>query len=89
MFPKSTIATIIGIGGLAWWCQLLPDKLSSGRLFDYAAATGMRFLGFEGKPAGYFIIFCICGVAYLVGWLIMITLVPKYKVIEVNGQNIK
>ncbi len=36
-------------------------------------------LGFEGKPAGYMIIFCICAVAYLIGWCIMKTLVPKYK----------
>ncbi len=62
----------------------------SGRLFDYAAATNMHFLGFEGKPAGYFIIFCICGVAYLIGWIIMKALVPRYKVIEVaNGQRHK
>ncbi len=89
MFPKSTIATIIGIGGMAGGVSSFLINFFSGRLFDYAAATGMRFLGFEGKPAGYFIIFCICGVAYLVGWLIMITLVPKYKVIEVNGQKHK
>jgi ACS family hexuronate transporter-like MFS transporter len=43
----------------------------------------MTFLGFEGKPAGYFIIFCICAVAYLIGWTIMKSLVPKYKIISV------
>jgi ACS family hexuronate transporter-like MFS transporter len=39
----------------------------------------MEFFGFTGKPAGYFVIFCICALAYLVGWAIMKTLVPKYK----------
>ena len=39
----------------------------------------MSFMSFEGKPAGYFIVFCICGVAYLVGWCIMKLLVPRYK----------
>jgi ACS family hexuronate transporter-like MFS transporter len=39
----------------------------------------MAFMGFEGKPAGYFIIFCFCAVAYLIGWFIIKTLVPKYK----------
>jgi ACS family hexuronate transporter-like MFS transporter len=39
----------------------------------------MQFLGFEGKPAGYFVIFCICAVAYLIGWAVMKSLVPKYK----------
>lgn len=42
----------------------------------------MEFMGFSGKPAGYFVIFCICAVAYLVGWCIMKSLVPKYKLIK-------
>ncbi len=84
MFPKSTIATIIGIGGMAGGVSSFLINLCSGRLFDYAAETNMRFMGFEGKPAGYFIIFCICGVAYLLGWLIMKLLVPRYKLIEVK-----
>ncbi len=79
MFPKSTIATIIGIGGMAGSFLI---NLFSGKLFDYAAETNMTFMGFEGKPAGYFIIFCICGVAYLIGWCIMKALVPKYKIIN-------
>jgi ACS family hexuronate transporter-like MFS transporter len=41
----------------------------------------MHYMGFEGKPAGYFVIFCICALAYLTGWLIMKSLVPKYKLI--------
>ena len=44
----------------------------------------MQFMGFEGKPAGYFVVFCICAVAYLVGWIVMKTLVPKYKPIVVE-----
>ena len=84
MFPKSTIATIIGIGGMAGGVSSFLINFFSGRLFDYAAATNMQFMGFEGKPAGYFIIFCICGVSYLLGWVIMKALVPKYKIIEVK-----
>ncbi len=82
MFPKSTIATIIGIGGMAGGIGSFLINLFSGKLFDYAAETNMTFMGFEGKPAGYFIIFCICGVAYLIGWCIMKALVPKYKIIN-------
>lgn len=84
MFPKSTIATIIGIGGMSGGVAAFLINFFSGRLFDYAAATNMQFMGFEGKPAGYFIIFCICGSSYLFGWIIMKLLVPKYKVIEVK-----
>jgi len=36
-------------------------------------------MGFKGEEAGYFIIFSICSVAYLIGWSVMKTLVPKYK----------
>jgi ACS family hexuronate transporter-like MFS transporter len=43
----------------------------------------MQFMGFEGKPAGYFVIFCICAVAYLIGWGIMKALVPKYKPVKI------
>ncbi len=35
--------------------------------------------GFEGKPAAYMVVFSICAVAYLIGWFIMKSLVPKYK----------
>ena len=83
MFPKSTIATIIGIGGMAGGIGSFLINLCSGTLFDYAAQTNMSFMSFEGKPAGYFIVFCICGVAYLLGWCIMKLLVPRYKKIEV------
>ena len=55
----------------------------AGHLFVHAGETNMHFMGFEGKPAGYFIIFCYCAVAYLIGWIIMKSLVPKYKPIEV------
>jgi ACS family hexuronate transporter-like MFS transporter len=83
MFPKSTIGTIVGIGGMAGGIGSFLINKGSGHLFDYAATTNMQFMGFEGKPAGYFIIFCICGVAYLIGWIIMKLFVPKYKVIKV------
>lgn len=83
MFPKSTIATIIGIGGMAGGLGSFLINFCSGTLFDYAAQTNMSFMSFEGKPAGYFIVFCICGVAYLLGWCIMKLLVPRYKKIEV------
>jgi ACS family hexuronate transporter-like MFS transporter len=81
MFPKKAIATITGIGGMAGGLGSFLINKSSGVLFDHAEATNMSLLGFEGKPAGYFIIFSICAVAYLIGWVIMKSLVPKYKVI--------
>ena len=81
MFPKSTIGTITGIGTMAGGLASFAINYSSGEFFDWAADQGaaFSFLGFEGKPAAYMIVFCVCSVAYLVGWCIMKTLVPKYK----------
>jgi MFS transporter, ACS family, hexuronate transporter len=86
MFPKSTIATITGIGAMAGGIGSYLINFGSGQLFTYAEGQGaaFTFMGFEGKPAGYMIIFCICAVAYLVGWVIMKALVPKYKPIVVE-----
>lgn len=86
MFPKSTIATITGIGAMAGGLGSFLINKGSGMLFTYAEGQGeaFRFMGFDGKPAGYMIIFCICAVAYLVGWVVMKTLVPKYKPIVVE-----
>ena len=84
MFPKSTIASITGIGTTAGGIGSMIVQKVAGNLFTYAenAGSAFRFLGFEGKPAGYFIIFCVCGVAYLLAWTIMKILVPKYKPVE-------
>jgi ACS family hexuronate transporter-like MFS transporter len=103
MIPKSAIATVVGIGGMAGGIAAFLINVGSGRLFTYAAGTtmvdgnavemtkallaggaefsrpAMTFMGFSGKPAGYFIVFCICAFAYLIGWMIMKTLVPKYE----------
>jgi MFS transporter, ACS family, hexuronate transporter len=79
MFPRSAIATITGIGGMAGGIGSFLINKGSGKLFDYAANTNMKLMGFKGIEAGYFIIFTICAVAYLIGWMIMKSLVPKYK----------
>lgn len=86
MFPKSTIATITGIGAMAGGIGSFLINKGSGLLFTYAEGQGsaFSFMGFDGKPAGYMIVFCICALAYLVGWIIMKALVPKYKPIIVD-----
>ncbi|MEJ2881206.1 MFS transporter [Pedobacter sp. GR22-6] len=79
MFPKKAIATVTGIGGMAGGISSFIINKSSGVLFDYAGRTQMTFMGFKGEEAGYFIIFSICSVCYLIGWSVMKSLVPKYK----------
>lgn len=82
MFPKKAIATITGIGGMAGGIGSFLINKGSGLLFDHAKITQMQVLGFKGEEAGYFIIFSICAVAYLIGWVVMKALVPKYRPIE-------
>lgn len=84
MFPKSAVATITGIGGMAGGIGSYLINKGSGVLFDYSKDTGMKLFGFEGINSGYFIIFSICAVAYLLGWIIMKLLVPKYKPIVIE-----
>lgn len=79
MFPRKAIATITGIGGMAGGVSSFLINKGSGVLFDYAGQTQMVFMGFKGESAGYFIVFSVCSVAYLIGWCIMKTLVPHYK----------
>ncbi len=81
MFPKSAVATITGIGAMAGGVGSFLINKGSGMLFDYAAQMGdaFAFAGFTGKPAAYMIVFCICAVAYLIGWSVMKILVPKHQ----------
>ena len=81
MFPKSAVATITGIGSMAGGVGSFLINKGSGQLFTFAEGQGaaFQFMGFEGKPAAYMIVFCICAVAYLIGWVVMKALVPKYK----------
>lgn len=79
MFPKKAIATITGIGGLAGGIGSTIINKGSGMLFVHAKESNMEFMGFHGVEAGYFIVFSICAVCYLVGWYVMKLLVPTYK----------
>jgi len=45
-------------------------------LFDYS------LIEWGSKTPGYTIVFSFCAVAYLIGWIVMKTLVPKYKPIS-------
>ena len=81
MFPKSAIATITGIGTMFGGLCCFAINKGSGMLFTYAEAQGeaFRFFGATGKPAGYMMVFCYCAVAYLLAWVMMKALVPRYK----------
>jgi len=75
MFPKSATASVTGIGGMFGAIGGILIAKSAGLLFDHYKSIG-------DKETGYLIMFIICGVAYLIAWLIMHLLVPKLKNIE-------
>ncbi|MBQ7180697.1 MAG: MFS transporter [Bacteroidaceae bacterium] len=82
LFPKKAVGTMTGINGMAGGIGSYCINKYSGQLFDYADQTQMSFLGFEGKPAGYFIVFCYCAVAYVLGWICLKVLVPRFKAVK-------
>lgn len=59
--------------------EMTRDLLASGARF---ARPAMEFMGYTGKPAGYFIVFGYCAVAYIIGWCFMKALVPRYRKVE-------
>lgn len=76
MFPKSCTASVTGLGGLAGGVGgLLLTFLIQKRMFVHYESIGQI-------KTGYFIMFLICGGAYITGWLIMHFLVPKMKRID-------
>lgn len=72
MFPKKSIASVIGIGGMAGGLGGVIVTKTGGALFDKYKALGHI-------ETGYTMMFAFCAIAYLLAWVIMKTLVPKYK----------
>lgn len=72
MFPKKAIGSVVGIGGFAGGIGGVLMTKMGGAFFDHYKALGHI-------KTGYTIMFTICALAYLVAWIVMKTLVPKYK----------
>jgi len=70
MFPKKAVASVIGIGGMAGALSSMSIAKLAGTLFDYYKVSGQL-------ATGYYIMFFICGSAYLIAWLLMHILAPK------------
>ena len=70
---------------VAFFVLLFLVQKAAGWLFTRTEALGpaFNFLGFEGKQGGYFLVFCCCGVAYLLAWIIMKSLVPEYRQVKI------
>jgi ACS family hexuronate transporter-like MFS transporter len=75
MFPKKAVASVVGIGGMAGGLGGVVVSKIGGALFDHYKKLGHI-------ETGYTIMFSFCAVAYLIAWLIMKSLVPKYKPVD-------
>lgn len=76
MFPKKSTASVTGIGGMFGGLGgIALSLLVQKQMFPY-------FRSINHIETAYYIMFAICGSAYLLGWLIMHILVPRMKRID-------
>jgi ACS family hexuronate transporter-like MFS transporter len=71
MFPKKSVASVVGIGGMAGGFGGVLISKMGGWVFDYYGAQGHL-------ETGYSIMFAVCALAYLVAWCVMKALVPMH-----------
>lgn len=76
MFPKRTVASVVGIGGMAGGLGGVAVSKLGGWVFDAYGARGQL-------STGYMIMFSFCALAYLVAWGLMKALVPRHR--EITG----
>jgi ACS family hexuronate transporter-like MFS transporter len=94
MFPKKAVGSVTGIGGLAGGIGGVLVQQLAGRLTDHfksvgeIAANAQHLVGDAAQAmiqshvqTAYAIMFCVCASAYLLAWIIMKILVPKFKLI--------
>ena len=70
MFPKKTVASVIGIGTAAGGIGGVIVQKMAGALTDH----------FKGAPqTAYLVMFSVCALSYLVAWAMMKVLVPRHQ----------
>jgi len=77
MFPKKAVSSVTGIGGMAGAMGGMLIAKFAGYILDHYKATG-------DIKIGYYVMFLVCGVAYLLAWIIMFkVLIPKMKRVNI------
>ena len=77
MFPKKAVSSVVGIGSMAGSVGGILFPLLIGYLLDTYKAAG-------DINAGYNIIFLICGLAYLLAWVVMHFLSPRMTPVKLD-----
>ena len=77
MFPKKAVSSVVGIGSMAGAVGGILFPLFIGAVLDHFKNAGSIGIGYN-------IIFFICGVAYLIAWIIMHLLLPTMKKADIK-----
>jgi len=72
MFPKSAVASVIGLGGMAGSAGSFIFPVLTGKLLDH-------FTRLHNVTAGYGILFGVCSVVYLVAFLLNHLCAPRFE----------
>ena len=75
MLPRKAVSSVIGIGGMAGAIGGVLFPLFIGFILDY-------YKGIGNLTAGYNIIFIVCGLSFLIAWLVIHLLTPKMKPVK-------
>ena len=77
MFPKKAVSSVTGIGGMAGALGGMLIAKFAGFILDHFKAAG-------DIKIGYYVMFFVCGLAYLLAWVIMFKiLIPKMKRVNI------
>jgi ACS family hexuronate transporter-like MFS transporter len=76
MFPKKAVASVTGIGGMAGAVGGILIATLAGWVLDHFKALGTI-------ETGYYVMFLVCGSAYLIAWFIFNLLAPKMERVEI------
>ncbi len=77
MFPKRAVASVTGIGGMAGAIGGILISRVAGLLLAHFTALGKIEVGY-----GY--LFMICGSAYVLAWVLMHLLAPKFRLVKLD-----
>ena len=76
MFPKYTTASVTGIGGMFGALGgILLSLLVQKNMFVY-------YRSINQIETAYYIMFFVCGAAYILAWVVMHFLVPRMKPVD-------
>ena len=79
LFPKQTVSSVVGIGGMAGATGGILFPLLVGSLLDHYKELG-------NLSGGYNILFTVCGCTYLVAWVIIHLLTRKAGAVMVQEE---